>query len=360
MKATIADIVREHGRKYLAKSGNYSAERRILSDIERCRTAALGGHRYQCTQCGRQEIAYNSCRNRHCPQCLGSKTSKWLAARVSELLPVKYYHCVFTLPAQLRQLVLTNRVVVYDILFSAAAQTLKEVARNPKHLGADIGFFGILHTWTQTLEFHPHLHFVVPGGGLSNGQWIEKKNKQFFLPVKVLSRVFRGKFIHELKHAHKNNKIKCLDIESLLNSSCHSDWVVYCKPPFAGPDAVLKYLSRYTHRIAMSNARIVSLKNAVVSFVARAKKQGSGQRVIKLQACEFIRRFLLHRIPRSFTRIRHFGLLANKGRKQTLELLKNLLKAPTLIPPPQKPWLKCACGCSIWLIIAPITPCNST
>lgn len=208
MSATLADIVRMHGAEYQAAYGDYRDERKILRDIERCRTSRMGGHRYRCRKCGREEIAYNSCRNRHCPQCLGTKTGKWLAARVSELLPVPYYHCVFTLPAELRALTLANRTLIYDFLFKAAAKTLQEVAQTPKHLGAAIGFFGILHTWTQTLEFHPHVHFVVPGGGLSAGRWVAKRGKHFFLPVRVLSRVFRGKFIDYLKRAERSGHIK--------------------------------------------------------------------------------------------------------------------------------------------------------
>jgi hypothetical protein len=360
VSTTIADIVREHGEEYLLASGNYAPERKILQDIERCRTPRMGGHRYRCKECGREEIAYNSCRNRHCPQCLGSKTGKWLAARVSELLPVPYYHCVFTLPAELRGIALSNRAVVLDLLFKAASATLQDVARSPKHLGAELGFFGIVHTWTQTLDFHPHVHFVVPGGGLREARWVAKRGKKFFLPVKVLSRVFRGKFIDYLKRAHRKGKLKAPELEQTLAEACRSNWVVYCKPPFAGPQAVLKYLSRYTHRIAISNRRITSLKNGIVSFAARGRGKQRGSRTVRLPAPEFLRKFLLHRVPLRFTRIRHFGILANRGRCAVLKKLRLLLGAASSTEITPRPWLVCACGCSKWLLLAKVIPRNSS
>ena len=361
MGVTVADVVRQYGQSYLTDSGDFRAERKILFDIARCRTAELGGHRYRCKGCGKEEIAYNSCRNRHCPQCLGSKTAKWLQARVSELLPVSYYHCVFTLPFELRGLVLSNRRIAFDLLFKAAAETLKEVASDSKHLGAEIGFFGVLHTWTQTLEFHPHIHFVVHGGGLRQGKWIEKKGKKFFLPVKVLSRVFRGKYIYYLKQAYRRGELKSEDFEHTINRSCSSDWVVYCKPPFAGPGAVLKYLSRYTHRIAISNRRIISLKNGLISFKARSRRQSTASRIVKIPATEFLRRFLLHRVPYRFTRIRHFGLFSNNGRQRVVEKLKRLLKALASVKLPVfRPWLVCTCGAANWLLVEEITYLNSS
>lgn len=360
MSTTIADIVRAHGEEYLLGSGNYVPERKILHDIERCRTPRMGGHRYRCKECGREDVAYNSCRNRHCPQCLGSKTGKWLAARVSELLPVPYYHCVFTLPAELRAIALSNRAVVFDLLFKAASETLQEVARNPKHLGAELGFFGIVHTWTQTLDFHPHVHFVLPGGGLHEGRWVAKRGKRFFLPVKVLSRVFRGKFIDYLKQAHRKGKLVASELEQTLADACRSNWVVYCKPPFAGPQAVLKYLSRYTHRIAISNRRIVALNNSTVSFVARSRRQQGGSRTVQLPAIEFLRRFLLHRVPLRFTRIRHFGILANRGRCVVLKKLKLLLGSATVSELTPRPWLVCTCGCSLWVTLSEVSPQNSS
>jgi len=361
MGATVADVVKEYGERYLKDSGDYVAERKILFDIARCRTSELGGHRYRCKGCGKEEVAYNSCRNRHCPQCLGSKTAKWLQARVSELLPVPYYHCVFTLPLALRGLVLSNRRIAFDLLFKAAAETLRKVALDPKHLGAEIGFFGVLHTWTQTLDFHPHVHFVVPGGGLRQGKWIEKKGKKFFLPVKVLSRVFRGKYIYYLKQACRRGELKAKNFENTINCSCSSDWVVYCKPPFAGPEAVLKYLSRYTHRIAISNRRIISFSNGLVSFRARSRRQSIGSRIVQIPAPEFLRRFLLHRVPSRFTRIRHFGIFSNNGRQKVIEKLKRILKAFASIKPPVlRPWLVCSCGSTDWLIIKEVTYLNSS
>ena len=360
MSTTLADIVREHGEEYLAFSGDYAAERKILNDIQRCRTSQMGGHRYRCKDCGREELAYNSCRNRHCPQCLGSKTGKWLAARASELLPVPYYHCVFTLPAELRRLTLSNRKVVFDLLFKATSETLQQVARNPKHLGAEIGFFGVLHTWTQTLEFHPHVHFVVPGGGLNKGRWTKKHGRKFFLPVKVLSSVFRGKFIDFLRRAHAKGRLKAEHLESVLTVACRSKWVVYCKPPFGGPSAVLKYLSRYTHRIAISNRRILSLKDGIVSFSARGTRQQNKKRTLRLSAAEFLRRFLLHRVPHRFTRIRHFGILANHGRRSVLEKLRLMLHSGSLPAIALRPWLVCSCGCSNWIVVADIIPRNSS
>jgi hypothetical protein len=351
---TIADIVREHGEEYLGAHGNNAHERKILRDIEQCRTARMGGHRYRCTACGKEEIAYNSCRNRHCPQCLGSKSAKWCQARAAELLPVTYFHCVFTVPAELRGIMLANRRVAYDLLFKAASQTLQQVALNPKHLGAAIGFFGILHTWTQSLEFHPHVHFVVPAGGLLKDRWVAAKKKSFFLPVKVLSAVFRGKFIALLKQAHSNGTLKADSLEQTLTAACRKRWVVYCKPPFAGPAAALKYLSRYTHRIAISNRRILSLKNGLVTFAAR------GSKGIRLAATEFLRRFLLHRVPYRFTRIRHFGILANHGRRKILAQLKILLGSCQAPIPEPKPWLLCSCGGSDWVLIAEVTPRNSS
>jgi|688.fasta_scaffold153882_3 hypothetical protein len=357
MTVTLADIVREHGGRYCASV----PERKILHDIERCRTERMGGHRYRCRGCGREEIAYNSCRNRHCPQCLGTKTGRWLAARVSELLPTQYYHCVFTLPSELRGITLSNRKIVYDLLFKAASETLQEVARGEKHLGAEIGFFGILHTWTQSLEFHPHVHFVVPGGGLSKGQWVAKRGKKFFLPVKVLSRVFRGKFIEYLKRASARGQIEIGNLEALLNKACRTPWVVYCKPPFAGPKAVLKYLSRYTHRIAISNRRLISLKDGQVSFAIRGRRQQGGSRIMTLPAAEFLRRFLLHRVPMRFTRIRHFGFLANRGRHKALALLRTVLKVVPQIPESAHPWLVCSsCGDSRWILLTSVSPHNSS
>lgn len=359
----MADIVRKHGAAYTQAHGTHAPEVRILSAIASCRTAVLGGHRYRCSGCGKEELGFNSCRNRHCPQCLGSKTGRWLAARAQELLPVPYFHCVFTLPSELRLIVLRNRAVAFDILFRAAAETLQTVARDTKHLGAELGFFGILHTWTQKLEFHPHVHFVLPAGGVREEQWIACRSKKFFLPVKVLSAVFRGKFIAYLKDARRRGILKEeQDFDSIVAAARATPWVVYCKPPFASPTAVLKYLSRYTHRIAISNRRILGLSNGVVSFSARAARGQHGKRqTIRLGAVEFLRRFLLHRVPKQFTRIRHFGFLANRNRTLKLALVRSVLKAAVPAAPLPKPWLVCcACKATTWIVVATITPCNSS
>ena len=322
----LAEIVRRHGHRLTCLS---SEQQRILRAIISCRTAALGGHVQRCDHCHHQRIAYNSCRNRHCPRCQGSACARWMEDRADELLPVEYFHVVFTLPDAFNGMALANKRAVYGVLFDAVAQTLLEVAANPKHLGARIGLLAILHTWGQNLSLHPHVHCVVPGGGLSpDGKWIACR-AGFFLPVRVLSRVFRGKFIDLLKRARAMGKLFGVEddrlFEGLIDASVKHDWVVYAKPPFGGPGQVLKYLARYTHRIAISNRRLLSVDDKSVTFRFKDYARGNRPRTMTLDGTEFLRRFLLHAVPRGFMRIRHFGLLANRVRQKNLTTCRRLL-----------------------------------
>jgi hypothetical protein len=346
----LAEIVQLHAHRL----GDVTPEeQRILRAIASCRTAALGGHVEQCDHCHRRRIAYNSCRNRHCPRCQGSACAKWMANRVKELLNVEYFHVVFTLPDTFNSLALSNKRVVYNVLFDAVAQTLLEVAANPKHLGARIGFLAILHSWGQNLALHPHLHCVIPGGGLSpdgstglttGGKWIACRTG-FFLPVRILSRVFRGKFIDLLKRAWIAGELHGIESDNafaqLIDTSVKHDWVVYAKPPFGGPEQVLKYLARYTHRIAISNRRLISMNDQSVTFRWKDYAHHHRPRTMTLDGAEFLRRFLMHTVPRGFMRIRHFGLLANRVRSQNLLICRELINAPAPAihydPTPQLP-----------------------
>jgi hypothetical protein len=325
----LAEVVRRHGQSLGDKiSGE---QRRILRAIACCRTAALGGHVQTCDQCQYRRIAYNSCRNRHCPRCQGLASAQWMEDRAAELLPVEYFHVVFTLPDTFNALALANKRIVYGVLFDAVAQTLGEVAANPKRLGARIGFVAILHTWGQNLCLHPHIHCVIPGGGLSadGSKWIACK-KGFFLPVRVLSKVFRGKFIDLLRRARDRGQLAATEDDHnfarLLSDSVKHDWVVYAKPPFGGPQQVLKYLARYTHRIAISNRRLVSVDDQNVSFNWKDYAHGNRPRTMTLAGAEFLRRFLLHAVPRGFMRIRHFGWMANRCRSENLATCRRLLE----------------------------------
>jgi hypothetical protein len=333
----LAEVVQRHGHRLGALSPE---ERRILRAIVSCRTAALGGHVQTCDHCHHQRIAYNSCRNRHCPKCRGSSCAKWMADRAKELLNVEYFHVVFTLPDTFNSLALSNKRVIYSVLFDAVAGTLLEVAANPKHLGAKIGFLAILHTWGQNLSLHPHLHCVIPGGGLSpdgsmglttGGKWIACR-AGFFLPVRILSRVFRGKFIDSLKRAWIAGNLHGIESDGafarLIDASVKHDWVVYAKPPFGGPQQVLKYLARYTHRIAISNRRLVSIDNQSVTFRWKDYAHHNRPRTMTLDGAEFLRRFLMHAVPRGFMRIRHFGLLANRVRTKNLTICRQLIATP--------------------------------
>ncbi|MHB8900380.1 MAG: IS91 family transposase, partial [Thermoguttaceae bacterium] len=311
----------------------------------RCRTADLGGHVQRCNECGHQRIQYNSCRNRHCPKCQATARAAWLEARQAELLPIPYFHVVFTLPDGIRPLALQNKRVVYGILFRAVAEALQEVAANPKHLGAEIGLLAVLHTWGQNLMHHPHVHCVVTGGGLAPGRsrWVpcqrsRRRKKPSFLPVRILSRVFRGKFINFLKRAYDSGKLhfhgKLSSLaqtrawQSQLDAAVKKDWVVYAKRPFGGPQRVLKYLARYTHRVAISNRRLTELHDGQVSFQYKDYADGQRTKLMKLASSEFIRRFLMHTLPNGFVRIRYYGFLANRDRRQRLDLCRQLLGLP--------------------------------
>jgi hypothetical protein len=344
----VADLIRAAGPAFIEQSCQWISGKhvKVLLAIQRCRTAALGGHLDQCARCGHRAISYNSCRNRHCPKCQASARDRWLQARRRELLPARYVHVVFTLPRELAPLALQNKNVVYDLLFRSSAETLLEVARDPKHLGAEIGFFSVLHTWNQKLQHHPHVHCVVPAGGLSadHTRWI-KTRYAFFLPVQVLSRVFRGKFVATLKRAFREGQLEFHgDLTSLAQKKAFSswlrplfrkDWVVYSKPPFGGPEHVLHYLGRYTHRVAISNQRLVSLADHRVTFRWRDSAHKNQQREMTLALHEFLRRFLLHLLPKGFVRIRHFGFLAHRRRATALPLCFRLLgSAPE--PPAQQ------------------------
>jgi hypothetical protein len=341
----MADVVRTHQGEFLARWNPVLSreQRKALKDIRDCRTAALGGHLYKCDQCGNRVNVYNSCRNRHCPKCQGAARAKWLAQREAELLPVPYFHVVFTLPQQIGRLALHNAKLIYNILFRSASQTLLEIAADPKHLGASIGFLAVLHTWGQKLDLHPHLHCVVPGGGISmdGSRWIACC-QSFFLPVRVLSRLFRRKFLRSLRAAFGKGALRLSgELQPLAEpaafhawsrQAARTEWVVYAKPPFGGPHRVLKYLARYTHRVAISNHRLRSLESGRVSFEWKDYAHQSRSAIMTLEAVEFIRRFLLHVFPSGLVRIRQFGFLANRVRSSKLKHCLALLAA---LPPIQ-------------------------
>ncbi len=336
----VADIVRCAGQLFVERSRRWMTwqHQKILLAIARCRTAALGGHRDHCSDCGYSAISYNSCRNRHCPKCQGNARLHWLQARERELLPVSYVHVVFTLPRELAPLALQNKRLIYNLLFRASAATLLEIARDPRHLGAEIGFFSVLHTWDQRLQHHPHVHCVLAAGGIApdHSRWIYSR-RSFFLPIKVLSRVFRGKFVAGLKnafhagalqfHGHLLPLMEPRAFASWLRVLFRHDWVVYSKRPFGGPEHVLRYLGAYTHRVAISNSRLVALSESNVTFRWRDSAHGNKKRVMSLPVEEFLRRFLLHQLPRGFMRIRNFGFLANRRRAELLSLCFRLLRA---------------------------------
>jgi hypothetical protein len=364
----VADIVRRTGNSFREQQQAHLAwpHRKVLDAIVRCRTAALGGHRDRCVRCGHQAISFNSCRNRHCPKCQGNARAKWLAARSAELLPVPYFHVVFTLPHSLSALALQNKRLLYDLLYRTSAATMLELARDPKHLGADIGFLGVLHTWGQNLEHHPHVHYIVPAGGLvpDGSRWIHSSNR-FFLPVRALSRVFRGKFAAGLKQLAAEDMLQFQGSQQHLASpGCFSDflrqlhrqdWVVYAKPPFGGAEHVLNYLARYTHRVAISNHRLVAFENGSVSFRWRDYAHGGKQKIMTVSAHEFLRRFLLHVLPGGLVRIRHFGLFANCRRGAALERCRVLLGMAASIDPPEPPSPRCPACSGIMLVIERLT-----
>jgi len=329
----VADLIRAAGAAFLERNRHWLSWKhlKVLRALVRCRTAALGGHLDQCTRCGHRAISYNSCRNRHCPKCQTAARERWIAARRQELLPTRYVHVVFTLPRELAPLALQNKKVVYDLLFRASAETLLEVARDPHHLGAEIGFFSVLHTWSQKLTLHPHVHCVIPAGGLSpdHTHWV-KPRYRFFLPIRVLGRVFRGKFVAGLQRAFQDGQFNFpgnlarlaqpKTFAAWLRPLFRNDWVVYAKRPFGGPEYVLQYLGRYTHRVAISNHRLVSLAEGKVTFRWRDSAHRNEQKLLTLPLEEFLRRFLLHLLPKGFMRIRNFGFLANRRRATLLPL----------------------------------------
>lgn len=340
----VADVIRAAGPAFIERCLSCFDRQHLkaLNAIQRCRTAALGGHVDECSRCGLRAISYNSCRNRHCPKCQSNARHRWLQARRAELLPVRYVHVVFTLPHELALLALANQKTIYALLFRLSAATLLELARDPRLLGAEIGFFSVLHTWNQKLEHHPHVHCVVPEGGLSSdgSRWVRPRYN-FFLPVKALAKLFRGKFLDALRQAFAAGKLRFpgqlknvstpQSFAALLRQCCRHPWVVYAKRPWGGPEHVLQYLGAYTHRIAISNHRLIAMTEGRVSFRWRDSAHGNKKRVMALRIEEFLRRFFLHVLPPGFVRIRHFGFLANRQRQHRLAICRNLLNA---LPPP--------------------------
>jgi len=378
----VADIFRARGEVWReAQAGHLSlGQLKVMSAIERCRSAALGGHVLCCEHCAQRQIAYNSCRNRHCPKCQGAAARRWLEARQNDLLPVEYYHLVFTLPAPISDIAYHNQAVIYHLLFRTAAQTLQLIARDPKHLGAELGFTLVLHTWGSAMTHHPHVHGIVPGGGFADDgrRWIACK-PGFFLPVRVLSRLFRRLFLAALARAHAAGELRFFGDHSTLADPVafadwlrplrRQEWVVYAKRPFAGPEAVLAYLSRYTHRVAIANSRLLAFDSNGVTFKwkdYRAKGR-TRHKTMTLDADEFIRRFLIHVLPHGFHRIRHYGWMANPTRRQQLVQARAVLHlddaagaedngaACTAIP--ASPWLCPTCS-SPMFVLGILDPCH--
>ena len=346
-KLEVADVLRRYGEAYRQRhSASLSTgQRRVMSAIELCRTAALGTHLEQCDRCQYERLCYDSCRNRHCPKCQSLARAQWIEDRQSELLDTQYFHVVFTLPEEIAAIAYQNQEVVYDILFRAASQTLRTIAADPKHLGAEIGFFAVLHSWGQNLLFHPHLHCVVPGGGLSpdGDRWVSCR-PGFFLPVRVLSRLFRRLFLEFLEQAFDDHQLHFFSsLHELHDPSAFSaylaplrpaEWVVYAKPPFAGPKQVLDYVGRYTHRVAISNHRLLDIEDGRVQFRYKDYRHDNQQKVMTLAADEFIRRFLLHVLPDGFHRIRYYGFLGNRYRQEKLQRCRQLLGMTSADPIP--------------------------
>ena len=342
----LADIIRAHQDEFLTRHGSSltQTQRKALRDVAACRTAALGGQLWQCVACGHRHAVYHSCRNRHCPRCQGATRARWLEQQTRHLLPVQYFHVVFTLPAEVAAVALVNPVTVYNLLFQAARETLMEVAANPKHLGAALGVLMVLHTWGQNLHHHPHVHCVVTGGGLScnerglvdaSPRWLSCR-PGFFLPVRVLSRKYRGKFLALLRQAYEAGKL-CWDgwpdaasWAAWSSPLYDKDWVVYAKEPFGGPEQVLAYLARYTHRVAISNSRLLELADGQVTFRYKDYRGDHQQRQMTLAATEFLRRWVQHVLPRGFVKVRHYGLWSNRQREERLALCRVLLAACVL------------------------------
>ncbi|MEK7731771.1 MAG: IS91 family transposase [Planctomycetota bacterium] len=366
-KLEVAEVLRRHGEAYRQQHGASlsAAQRRVMTAIEVCRTAALGGHVEQCDQCGHQRICYNSCRNRHCPKCQSLAGAEWIEDRQSELLDTQYFHVVFTLPEPIAAVAFQNKRVVYGLLFRAAAETLRTIAADPQHLGAEIGFFAVLHTWGQNLLHHPHLHCVVTGGGLSpdGSRWVCCR-PGFFLPVRVLRRLFRRLVLEYLQKAFDTGKLKLFSsLEALrdrraflryLAPTRKVEWMVYAKRPFAGPEQVLEYVGRYTHRVAISNHRLLDIEDGKVQFRWKDYRNHDQQKIMTLSAEEFLRRFLLHVLPDRFQRIRYYGLLGNRYRQQKLARCRQLLGMSAVGGPVAEPCpdyrdrYQQLTGCSLW------------
>jgi len=376
----VADIFHRHGADYRRDHAGHlgRVERRVMAAVEACRTAALGGHAEHCADCGLVRQAYNSCRNRHCPKCQGLARAQWLAERQAELLPVPYFHVVFTVPAPIAEIAFQNKAAVYAILFKAASEALRVAAADPRHLGAEIGVVAVLHTWGQNLHHHPHIHCVVPGGGLAldDQRWVACR-PGFFLPVRVLSRLFRRLFLEHLQDAFEAGGLrffgKLAGLADPFAFSAHLaglkriEWVVYAKPPFGGPEQVLAYLGRYTHRVAIANSRLVSLDRGQVGFRWKDYRHHDKPKLMTLTADEFIRRFLLHVLPDGFHRIRHYGLFANGHRVAKLAQCRLLLAAPSpTTPAPVTDYRErylCLTGRSLEICPAcggAMAPCGST
>jgi hypothetical protein len=370
----VADIFRTHGPAWrAAQRGHLSlGQLKVMSAIEQCRSAALGGHVLRCVGCGTDQVSYNSCRNRHCPKCQSTAAQRWLDARQVDLLPVEYYHVVFTLPAPVAELAYQNKAAIYGLLFDMAAEVLQTIAADARHLGARIGATLVLHTWGSALTHHPHVHGIVPGGGLApDGKTWVSCRPGFFLPVRVLSRLFRRRLLEGLEHLHRAGRLRFFGEHAVLQDARafaewlkplrRCEWVVYAKRPFAGPQAVLAYLSRYTHRVAISNSRLVAMDERGITFCwkdYRAKGDAQGKvrhKTMTLAPQEFMRRFLLHVLPGGFHRIRHYGLLANGNRRDALAMVRTALQAkvelPTREPVPRAPTFVCRhCGQTLLIV----------
>jgi len=333
----VQDILNEYGQEYRQKHRVSYVQSKAMSAIQNCRTAKLGGHIDVCENCGHTQISYNSCRNRHCPKCQTLAKERWIDGQKSSLLNVGYFHVVFTLPDILNPVIYQNQKAMYTLLFQVVAETLQELAADKKYLGVTLGFTSVLHTWGQNLMFHPHIHCIVPAGGLNIlGQWVNSR-KKFFLPVKILSRKFRGKFLAYLKStklefrgSQKYLEDTC-NFQHLLGSCYSKEWVVYCKPPFKNASCVVEYLGRYTHRVAISNNRILKLENGQISFKWRDYKSDSVWKVMTISAEEFIRRFFMHILPPGFMKIRHYGLLGNRNKNAKLKVCKQLTHTPIIL-----------------------------
>ena len=328
----IQEILNKGLDEYLEKHKVVGYKQKVTKAIKDCKTEKLGAHKYVCDECGHEEIAYNTCRNRHCPNCQFGKKLKWIEARKSEVLNVKYYHVVFTIPSEIYTVVLQNQEKMYKILFKASSETMQELARDEKYLGAEIGFFSILHTWGQNLMYHPHIHCVVTGGGLTETEKWKEKEEKFFIPVKVMSRKFRGKFLsymkkEKLKYYGENEYLDNPEnYDNLIQSMYNKEWVVYCKEPFNNAESVIKYLGRYTHRVAISNERIVKVEDDKVTFKWRDYKDKNRMKEMTITIEEFIRRFLIHILPPKFMKIRYYGILGNRNKKKKLLKCKILTR----------------------------------